>query len=111
MLLAYLAIVSEKGAGSAHDRVSMNFRIEMRVHKAGPSHRNPGQQEHFKAWQGNPQNWSLRLESNQYPTLRRHVHYPLCYGEDARTAGCPGRAVAGQACNSAIATARGRPVS
>ncbi len=27
--------------------------------------------------------WSPRLESNQYPTLRRHVHYPLCYGEDA----------------------------
>ena len=25
--------------------------------------------------------WSPRLESNQYPTLRRHVHYPLCYGE------------------------------
>jgi hypothetical protein len=33
--------------------------------------------------------WSLRLESNQYPTLRRHVHYPLCYGEDARAAGGP----------------------
>ena len=31
-------------------------------------------------------NWSPRLESNQYPTLRRHVHYPLCYGEDAHAA-------------------------
>ena len=30
--------------------------------------------------------WSPRLESNQYPTLRRHVHYPLCYGEDAKRA-------------------------
>ena len=29
--------------------------------------------------------WSPRLESNQYPTLRRHVHYPLCYGEDAQS--------------------------
>jgi hypothetical protein len=27
--------------------------------------------------------WSPRQESNLYPTLRRHVHYPLCYGEDA----------------------------
>lgn len=26
--------------------------------------------------------WSPRQESNLYPTLRRHVHYPLCYGED-----------------------------
>ena len=25
--------------------------------------------------------WSRRQESNLYPTLRRHVHYPLCYGE------------------------------
>lgn len=30
--------------------------------------------------------WSPRLESNQYPTLRRHVHYPLCYGEEAGSA-------------------------
>ena len=30
--------------------------------------------------------WSPRLESNQYPTLRRHVHYPLCYGEDTHSA-------------------------
>jgi ATP-binding cassette subfamily F protein uup len=28
--------------------------------------------------------WSLRQESNLYPTLRRHVHYPLCYGETLR---------------------------
>lgn len=42
--------------------------------------------------------WSPRLESNQYPTLRRHVHYPLCYGEDAtrwhysrRPARCPSK--------------------
>jgi hypothetical protein len=28
--------------------------------------------------------WSPRLESNQYPTLRRHVHYPLCYGVGGR---------------------------
>lgn len=32
-----------------------------------------------------PENfWSRRQESNLYPTLRRHVHYPLCYGESAR---------------------------
>ena len=43
--------------------------------------------------------WSPRLESNQYPTLRRHVHYPLCYGEDARDT--EGGTKAGQACSSA----------
>ena len=25
--------------------------------------------------------WSRRQESNLYLTLRRRVHYPLCYGE------------------------------
>ncbi len=25
--------------------------------------------------------WSRRQESNLYFTLRRHAHYPLCYGE------------------------------
>lgn len=30
-------------------------------------------------------NWSRRQESDLYPTLRRHVHYPLCYGETLRT--------------------------
>jgi hypothetical protein len=35
---------------------------------------------------GREAGWSPRLESNQYPTLRRHVHYPLCYGEDTRAA-------------------------
>ena len=28
--------------------------------------------------------WSRRQGSNLYPTLRRHVHYPLCYGETHR---------------------------
>lgn len=27
--------------------------------------------------------WSPRQESNLDPTLRRHVHDPLCYGEEA----------------------------
>ena len=28
--------------------------------------------------------WSRRQESNLNPTLRRHVHYPLCYGEPSQ---------------------------
>ena len=28
--------------------------------------------------------WPRRQGSNLYPTLRRHVHYPLCYGETSR---------------------------
>ena len=28
-----------------------------------------------------PAGWSPRQESNLYPTLRRRVHYPLCYEE------------------------------
>jgi hypothetical protein len=59
-------------------------------------------------WTFNTDCWSLRLESNQYPTLRRHVHYPLCYGEDAVPAiddGGQGRALpavrrSGPACAS-----------
>lgn len=27
--------------------------------------------------------WSRQQESNLYFTLRRHAHYPLCYGEKA----------------------------
>ncbi len=29
--------------------------------------------------------WSRRQESDLYLTLRRHVHYPLCYGETVVT--------------------------
>ena len=42
----------------------------------------------LNGWEGVGQSregWSLRLESNQYPALRRHVHYPLCYGEMKRS--------------------------
>lgn len=28
--------------------------------------------------------WPRRQESNLHPTLRRRVHYPLCYGESLR---------------------------
>ena len=48
--------------------------------------------------------WSPRLESNQYPTLRRHVHYPLCYGEDAGAA-------AGGTLRFGERALHGRPVS
>lgn len=35
-----------------------------------------------KLWISISEFWSRRQESNLYPTLRRHVHYPLCYGEN-----------------------------
>jgi hypothetical protein len=38
------------------------------------------------ARQPDAKSWSPRQESNLDPTLRRHVHYPLCYGEDASEA-------------------------
>ena len=35
--------------------------------------------------------WSRQQESNLHPTLRRHVHYPLCYGETGGAKAVPSR--------------------
>ena len=44
--------------------------------------------EGLGAGTGRPR-WSRRQESNLYFTLRRHAHYPLCYGEGWGILGCP----------------------
>ena len=46
--------------------------------------------EGLGAGTGRPR-WSRRQESNLYFTLRRHAHYPLCYGEGWSILGCAPR--------------------